>query len=289
MIKVRCDYLYLRSFATSAFLVLAAAANAAGGSRLNLPQSLAELTLNAEDLKSVLTPQNGEDEDILAPQITGLLIGSLPREFRDACREMVPNFGPEAAAKTTWKWSVRRLYVEGNDIQQSALLALRCTAHMPDITYYDERPAVLLLNKEKALLKLSPLAEDCKNCSDLYHIRFTQKFGTPSAYLAELSVEHSNENPCCDGIVRESGTLLLLIAVPDGTQVLAFEKDSFDDVGEETTECKSSVFYERESDGRLKAITARTSCSENGKPVPPVTTQFVWNPREKRFRPHNGA
>jgi hypothetical protein len=102
-------------------------------------------------------------------------------------------------------------------------------------------------------------------------------------------VEHSNENPCCDGIVRETGTLLLLVAVPDGTQVLAFEKDSFDDTGEETTECKSSVFYERESDGPLKAVTTRTGCTENGKPVAPVTTQSVWNPEEKRFRPRNGT
>src|SRR4029077_10895364 len=121
-----------------------------------------------------------------------------------------------------------------------------------------------LLNKEKAFLKLSPVAEDCNDCSDLYHIRFTQKFGAlPSGYLAELSAEHSNENPCCDGIVRENGTLLLLVAVPDVTQVLTFEKDSFDDTGEETTECKSSVAYERESDGRLKAITARTTCIKN--------------------------
>jgi hypothetical protein len=287
--KSRCDYLYLRSFVISAFLVLATAANAAAGSRLNLPQSSAEVSLNAEGLNSILTRQNGDDEDILAPQITQLLIGSLPREFRDACREMVPNFGPQAVAQTTSEWSVRRLHAEGNDIQHSALLALRCTAHVPNITYYDERPALLLVNKEKALLKLSPLAEDCKDCSDLYHIRFTQKFGAPSGYLAEMSVEHSNENPCCDGIARESGTLLLLVAVPDGTQVLAFEKDSFDDTGEEATECKSSVFYERESDGRLKSITTRTSCTANGKPVPQVTKQFVWNPNEKRFRPRNAA
>ena len=165
MTTVRCD-LYLRSFFISTFLVLAASTNAASGSRLNLPQPSAEVPLNAADLKSILTPQNGKDEDLLAPQVTGFLMGSLPKEFRYACREMVPNFGSEAAAKTTWEWSVRRLHVEGNDIQQSALLALRCTVHVPDITYYDERPAVLLLNKEKAFLKLSPLAEDCTNCSD---------------------------------------------------------------------------------------------------------------------------
>src|SRR5437899_10777253 len=136
MTKVQCEYRYLRSFVVSAFLVLAIAANAAGGSRLHLPQSSAELALNAENLKSILTSQNGEDADMLAPQITRVLIASLPKEFHDACREMVPNFGPEAAAKTTWEWSVRRLHVEDNDIQQSALLALRCTAHVPDITYY---------------------------------------------------------------------------------------------------------------------------------------------------------
>jgi len=50
--------MHFGSFLISAFLVFATAANASGGSRLNLPQSSAELTLNADDLRSILAPQN---------------------------------------------------------------------------------------------------------------------------------------------------------------------------------------------------------------------------------------
>jgi hypothetical protein len=256
--------------------------------RLNLPQLSAEVTLNADEVKGVFTAQQGKGEVVLAPPITQLLIGSLPAEFRDGCREMVPNFGPQAAAKTTWAWSIRRLYIEGNENEQSTLLALRCTAHVPEITYFDERLAVLL-NGKKTVLKLLALDRDCTDCSTLYHLQFTQRFDSDSGYLAELNIDHTTENPCCDGGYTETGSGLLLIAVPSGVSALALDKDTHSDVpGEESSDshsdCKSVITYERDGMSKLRAVVSSTTCTENGKVQPSITTsRYDWDRSKRRF------
>jgi len=85
-----------------------------------------------------------------------------------------------------------------------------------------------------------------------------------------------------------------LVAVPEGAKLLAFEKDTDDynhddEAGDAQTACRSEISYERDRQGRLQAIDARTSCTENGKSKPPIkATRFEWNVREKRFLQRKG-
>ena len=104
----------------------------------------------------------------------------------------------------------------------------------------------------------------------------------------------TTDNPCCDGGDSRSAGKLLLVAVPEGATVLAFEKETDDynrdDAdGDTQTVCRSEVSYERDGEGRLLAINARKSCTENGKFVPPIkASRFEWNAGEKRFLQRNG-
>jgi hypothetical protein len=105
------------------------------------------------------------------------------------------------------------MYAEHVNGERTAILAFRCTVHIPDATAYDERPAVLVSDKEGAVLRFVSLAEECNNCSELYHVGYTQKFAAAAGYLAELRVDHSTDNPCCDGGDSHGGSDLLLLAL----------------------------------------------------------------------------
>jgi len=205
---------------------------------------------------------------------------------------MLSDFEP--MTKVGRNLSVRVLHAERVGEERTALLAFRCTVHIPDVTAYDERPAVLVLHKDVSVLRLLAIADDCRNCTDLYLVGYTQRFAAAAGYLAELNVEHTSSNPCCDGGDSRSGSELRLVAVPEGTTVLTFEKDS-DDIsvddenGDGQTVCNSEIVYERDSKGYLLAMNAQTRCTLNGKFEPPVkTSRFEWNAVEKRFLQRNG-
>lgn len=258
-----------------------------GGSRLNLPQVSAEITLSPEEVRPIFEPHGGNEDRVLDGHFASYVIGSLPADLRNGCHDMVPDFGPAAAANTSWNWSVRLLHTEG-DKEQSALLALRCTVHVPDITFYDERLAALS-NGKTIVLKLLPLEKDCTNCADVYHLKFVQRFDADNGYFAELRVEHTTENPCCDGGDIESGERLLLIALPSGVSVLALDAEEYrysnDDAdGDTETRCKAAVTYERDSAAKLRALAAETSCTENGKFAPSSkVTRYRWDRAKGRF------
>ena len=278
-------------------LLLPIALPAAGvESRMNLPQVSGEVWLSAEarlELDSVWGKWASDREYAMTPSVSQRLLEALPAELRDGCREMLSDFEP--AIKVERNLGVRVLHAEGIADERTAILAFRCTVHIPELTAYDERPAVLVLHKGAGVLRLLPLAETCENCSDLYHVAYTQKFAAAGGYLAELKVEHTTDNPCCDGGDSHGGRDLLLVAVPEGAKVLTFEKDTddynHDDESEDTqTVCKSEVAYERDSNGYLLALNAQTNCTQNGKFAPPIkASRFEWNAGEKRFLPSGVA
>ena len=272
---------------------LCAGTSAFAGDRLDLPQIAAEVDLPLGEIQSIFNLEVDENAQLLPARETQLLIDSLPEEFRDGCRQMVVDFGPQAASTTAWAWSVRRLHVESGKFGQSALLAFRCTVHVPDVTYVDERLAILL-NGAKTVLKLLALDKDCTNCTDLYQFRFSQRFDAESGYFAELNVDHTTQHPCCDGGDVENGTRFLLIAVPSGSITVSFDKEtSFynhdDEDGDTQTECRSSVAYERNGP-TLQGLTTKTACRENGKFKPPVTIDhYLWDRNKEAFIKNESA
>jgi hypothetical protein len=285
--------IHFRHLVTDSFLLLTGATCAVGGNRLNLPQVSAEVALSSaaqSELDPVLEKGASDAEYTLPLRATQLLVESLPPHMRAGCGAMVPNFGQ--TSKQSGEWTVRLLRGEGNKGERSAVLAFRCTVHVPEVTYYDERPAVLLPRKQEAVLKLLPVADDCTDCTDLYHLQFSQRFEAETGYLAELDVWHSTENPCCDGLQSQSGTLLFMIAVPEGAGVLALDRETNDhSQGDEVSDsvCKSVVSYERDTAGRLQGVSARIRCTEDGKKVPDQTRRFHWKPVKKRFEEDQSA
>jgi hypothetical protein len=266
---------------------LLAGTPAFGGNRLDLPQVSAEVNLPLGQVESVFEMQPNKTGEALPARETYVLISSLPADFRNGCSDMTLDYGPQAAAQTTWAWSVRVLHAESGKFGQSALLAFRCTAHVPDVTYSDERRAILL-NGQKTTLKLLALDKDCDNCSDLYHFEFVQRFNTENGYFAELRLEHTTENPCCDGGDTDKGARFLLVTIPLEAVALSFDKETYfynhdDQDGDTETECKSVVTYDREA-GNLLGVNTQTSCTENGKPKPPVmVTRYRWDRTKERF------
>ncbi len=283
-----------RNMLLGSYLLLAFAVATPGQSRLNLPQETAEVTLNSAakaDLDSALDNGSASAKGQLPARVVQILIESLPARLRNACKEMISDYGANPVARTAW--SATLLHAEGDSGERSALVSFRCTVRIGDLVGYDERPALLLSRKQATILKFLRLDPDCANCSDLYHVQYQQRFEATGGYLAELDVEHSTINPCCDGGDRRGGTRLLLISVPDGSSALDFEKASddynHDDEAPEDTQtaCKSEVSYERDPNRHLQAVTARMSCTQNGKFVPPIVTRrFEWNPANQRFQEH---
>ncbi len=293
----KCRFVYCQRFLSGvmgAFVLFPTAVHTRAENRLNLPQLAAQVSLNAEaklQLDGVFEKWAGDPEHAMTPEMAHFLIEALPAELRNGCREMLSDF--ESMVRVDRNLSVRVLHAERVNDERSAILAFRCSVHIPDVTAYDERPVVLVLDKEGAVLRLVSVAEDCKNCSDLYHVGYTQRFAASAGYLAELSVEHSTSNPCCDGGDSHSGSDLLLVSVPEGAKVLAFEKETDDynhddENGDAQTVCESEISYQRDSKGGLQAIDARTSCTVNGKFAPPIKrSRFEWNAGEKRFLQRN--
>jgi hypothetical protein len=274
--------------------LLALAVATPGNGRLNLPQETTEVTLGPStkaELDSALENGSVPATAQFSARVTQILIQSLPARLRNGCTEMISDFGTNPAVSSAW--GVTLLHAEGGSAERSALLSFRCTVHVADLMGYDERPALLLSKKQTTVLKFLPLDPDCANCSDMYHLQYKQRFEAPGGYLAELDVEHSTSNPCCDGGDRLSGTRLVLISVPEGAKVLDFEKAtddySHDDRAPEDAQtiCKSEVSYDRDPNRHLQTVTARMSCAQNGKFVPPIITRrFAWNPDSQRFEEH---
>ena len=256
--------------------------------RLNLPQLSADFAVNGTELQAIFQRDPNRDNQELPPQLAEAVLSSLSADFRNACHGMMPDFGAAAAAQSTWRWSVTLLHAESSPGVQNALLALRCTVHVPDVTFYDERLAVYLSGSTR-ILKMVALDQDCTNCSDTYHLHFRQKFRNPSGYLAELSVEHTTENPCCDGGDTDSGERWVLIHVPSGANVLAFDKEAYhynhdDQDGDTETNCKADVAYERDTAANLKAVRTKTGCTENGQfKAPETTARYIWDEAKCRF------
>lgn len=273
---------------------LLAGTYAFGGGRFDLPQISTEVNLRPEEVQPIFM-QGGNGARLLSAREAQPLISAFPADFRNGCREMVPDYGPEAEVKTSWAWSVRVLHAESGAFGQSAVLALRCTGHVPGIadTYSDERLAVLL-SGQKTVLKLLALDKDCLNCEDLYHFEFVQRFQTENGYFAELTMAYTSQNPCCDGGDLGKGARFLLVAIPLGAAALTFDKETYfynhdDEDGDTVTVCKSVVTYEREG-ASLLGVKTRMACTDNGEPEAPIpVTQYRWNGAKGRFERNEAA
>ncbi|MGH9804391.1 MAG: hypothetical protein ACRD4D_04400 [Candidatus Acidiferrales bacterium] len=215
------------------------------------------------------------------------LLELLPSELRDACPRLTYYWGDNAQG--TARWSIRSLAWQLRSGTIEALIAYRCGSTHPDYAdYYDERLGLLVFESSGARLRLIPLADDCDNCSDLYHLDYSDSFPLPEGELVAVTVTDSSDNPCCDGPSAWRRESLLYLVLPAGDIALQFDRaqenyDHDDEAGDTEEICNSEITYRRAPEGELIEIAAATTCRVNGDPQPGATLQYRWNAAKMRF------
>src|SRR3990172_4749819 len=232
---------------------------------VSLPQQAADVPLPAE-ARAKLLAYLGQPTatPALPPDLEQLLVGSLPAEGRGACAEMIEHWGTVAEGTATW--SVRALFRWEQASGRTLLVAFRCGSSYADYaSYYDERLGIVSLEPSSARLRLIPVAEDCDNCSDLYHLEFSGEFAVPPGTLAVLAMTFSSDNPCCDGPSQWRTEQLVYILLPEGKVALTLdrvtERYDHDDVDGDTEEiCRSVITPRRGPAGQLAGLVAEIRC-----------------------------
>jgi hypothetical protein len=276
------------------FLLIASPAQA----RLNLPQARQVVALpeeSARAIQSQLDPAAAPGHE-LPFSATAILLDALPQEFRDACGDMIENWGE--IARGTAEWKVRLLHQETDRLW----LAFRCRSRAPEyVNDYDERPAVLHLGARK--LELFPLAKDFENDSTLSHFEFAETIPLEGAQGLAFKVIEPAGNPCCDGPESRSGERWMVFAdIPSGVaellSVVTARDDSSHsdnpDIDSETT-YRGQITLQRGPQETVREVVSafkeeeKEITYEGEKAVPRIASQrsgtlrYRWNPVSMLF------
>ncbi|MFZ0760484.1 MAG: hypothetical protein WAM69_11080 [Candidatus Sulfotelmatobacter sp.] len=162
--------------------------------------------------------------------------------------------------------------------------------------WYDERPAVVVLTRESAFLRLVPLEKECNDCERFYHVEFSKTYTAVGARLIEIQVYYSDDHPCCDGTDHKDGNRLVVVSLPTGEQVLSIvvrtDWNSVDGEAETDTAalCEAKIAYDNDSADRLNMIRTETHCKVDDVPQPEVKKQsFRWNAEAHTFEEMKAA
>ena len=257
--------------------------------RVNLPQRTAEVPLPAEasaELAAFLGQRAASPA--LPADLEQLLVDNLPAELRGACAEMIEHWGTVAEGTATW--SVRALFRWEQAGQRTLLVAFRCGSSYADYaSYYNERLGIVSLEPSSARLRLIPVAEDCDNCSDLYHLEFSDELAVPGGALAVLALTFSSDNPCCDGPSQWRYEQLIYVLLPEGSVALALDRvheryDHDDEAGDTEEVCRSGITPRRNPAGQLAGLVAEIRCEATAQPVTVQVRRFAWQPATRRFQ-----
>jgi len=187
-------------------------------------------------------------------------------------------------------WGARLLHTVHEGDSLSALLAYRCALSKTNTHFnyfFDERPALLVVEGRAASLTFIPLDKPCNSCSDLYSADFVQTLPLAHGRLLELVV---NSAPRGDGPDSSSRSTLLWVTTPQGRAALQVnsrtEVDTYDDETETSGEevCNTQVRYERDGAGNLTAIATVTTCTEDHVQKPSEAARYEWDGTTANFR-----
>jgi hypothetical protein len=183
------EFRLFRHLAGYACLLFLISCSAEAFGEWNLPQSTEKVLLPApaqKVLETTLSEPVGAAPVLLSSESTAPIITSLPKGFRDSCNKIVQDW-PTAAG--TDRWTTRVLFSTHIEGGIEAVLALRCgSSHAEMKEWYDERPAVVVLTRESASLRLVPLEKECNDCERFYHVEFSKTYTAVGTRLVELKV-----------------------------------------------------------------------------------------------------
>jgi hypothetical protein len=244
--------------------------------RTNLPHMTKRIVIsgtNHTTLQKFFGSLKSNTSHGLNEETERILLDMLPEDYQAGCQDMISYWG--TVAEGTAKLSVQALFIRdtGKNETKQVLLAYRCFSTYEGYRdeFYDERLAVLLINPTTSSLVFMPHAEDCKNCSDLSHIRFDQVVQHDAATpLVSLLILTSNNNPCCDGPFQFSEEWIhYYIFHETGIKLVASvlrhrEEDTHDDVnGDLATIYDARVIVQRDQSGNVSQIVSHYSLKKN--------------------------
>jgi len=236
-------------------------------------------------LAEALSQANGTGPVVVPDDAAAMLLNSLPGDFASSCDKVMNSWSPGSGS-----WVVRVLFSMHNADKTEAVLGFRCATSSKMLqTYADERPAIASLNGDSATLKLIPLSPDKDGDSTLFRLDFSQAFKTNGAWLVELGVSYSNDNPAIGGEDERSGRRRMILDLASGKQVLDLDErtefDNHDDEKEEDSHlvCESKLAYLHDGAGNVQSIEAETHCAQDGQPLPDVKKSFRWNAETHQF------
>lgn len=228
-----------------------------------------------------------EESEPKIKRILGQLLLSSIDAFEEACHEMVSAWGTTPENRPSG--SAQGLYRQRQGTSAVLLFSYRCFSTHPEYSaHYDERLAVLRVNGGAAYVQLIPVAKDCKNCSDLYHIRYSKSFPLEGAQLVELKVTNSSDNPCCDGPSRWKEERLLYILLPEAVAIFSLarsrERHDHDDVeGDREEVCRAEISYDLDDRDNLRGITSQMTCRIDGDAALTQAQHYRWLLEARRF------
>jgi len=264
--------------------------------RTNLPHMTKQIVIsdtNHATVKRFFGSLKSNTSHGLNEDIERILLDILPENYQAGCQEMISYWG--TVAEGTAKLSVRALFIRdtGQKDAKQVLLAYRCFSTYEGYRdqFYDERLAVLLINSTTSSLVLMPHAEDCKNCSDLSHIRFGQVVQRDATPLVSLLIMTSNNNPCCGGPFQSSEERIHYYVFQEtGVKLVASvlqhrEEYAHDDVdGDITTIYDARVIFQRDQSGNVSHIVSQYSLKKNEELQDTGELRYIWNHEKGEFK-----
>lgn len=264
--------------------------------RINLPHMTKQVVIsdtNHATLKEFFGSLKSNTSHVLNESIERILLDILPEDYQAGCQEMISYWG--IVAEGTAKLSVRALFIRdtGKNETKQVLLVYRCFSTYEGYRdqFYDERLAVLLINPTTSSLVFMPHAEDCKNCSDLSHIRFDQVIQRDTATpLVSLLILTSNKNPCCDGPFQSSEERIHYYLFHEtGVKLVASvlrhrEEYAHDDIdGDLTTIYDARVIVQKDQSGNVSQIVSHYSLKKNEELQDTGEITYIWNHKKGEF------
>jgi hypothetical protein len=258
--------------------------------RVNLRQSAAQIVIPApvaSNLAAALSLPAAGLQEPLAETTETALISLLPADFRADCAAMLASWG--TLVQNTERWTVRELHRARDAKRLTIVLAYRCGSTVASYEQaYDERLAELALAGEFSFLQLIPIAKECGNCAELYHLEFSQSFPLERGAIEELRLASTTDNPCCGGPELEEKEQMIFLLLPEAKILLTIEESSRkvehdDEAGDQTTSCQADLQYMHDAAGHLLEITAGIRCNVNGAASLARSERFRWNPQTRQM------
>ncbi len=254
--------------------------------RLNLPNSNAEITVDAQTAAQV-----AKSASALSAGVQRELSAALPQPWRDACPDLVERWGTKAGGSA--QWDVRSLYAGGGNVW----LAFRCGSRLPEYSgHYDERLAVLRAGSR--VLQFLAFDRDSDNDPQLYHVSFSRVLAVSGGrQLPAFRVFLPADNPCCTVSANAGPTAVAISseerlviyndsARPAEALSLVTHRDVTEQdnkAGDTRTIYNVATRVERSAGRNIVVIAADFSEQVNGEVDRKGTIRYAWNPASGKF------